>query len=118
MHLSLQTKLNELQRRAEGFEVVSSNEDSIPGEGRLTYKGQRVEYVADYTSPREPSTQLDHLLAADALSFSTPHDIAWSPTEKVVLAYAASQHGPFTLISAPLKMGSVVPLEDRLALEE
>ena len=118
MHLSLQTKLNELQRCAEGFEVVSHDGEGLPGEGRLTYKGKRVEYVADYVSPRESSTPLDQLMGAQLHTFSVPHDVAWSPTENVVLAYAVSQHGPFAPISAPLKMGSVVPLEDRLALDE
>jgi len=117
MHLSLHTKLNELQSLIEGFEVVMDPEiHRLPGEGRLMYKGSRIEYVTDYVTPREPASQLDRLLLENDLSFPTPHDVAWSPTEGVVLAYAVSAHEAFLPISEPLKAGRAIPECDLFAL--
>lgn len=118
MHLSLHTKLKDLQRySSENFSVSRNPEiHKLPGEGRLMYKGKRIEYVTDYVTPKTPENALDQRLAELGMDFNEPHDIAWCPEENAVLASAESNHEPFTLISEPLKQGKPVPLKDRLAV--
>lgn len=117
MHLSLNTKLNILKENNANYTFVQDPEiHRRPGEGRLMYKGGRIEYVADYVTPSVPKTLLDRLLVDSKLSFATPHDIAWSPSYNVILAYAQSEHGPFVPISAPLAYGQPIPTKDLLAL--
>jgi len=61
----------------------------FPTEGRLTYEGQRIEYLADYTGP-SPDGSAEY--------FNVPHDVAWCPALGVVVAFAEAHQEPFRLL--------------------
>lgn len=81
VHLSLHAKMKELEQIGALGTDVPSLPDPIKGEGRWTYKGQPVEILSDYTGPAPDGC---------GAKFKDPHDVAWCPSEKLMLAFSAS----------------------------
>lgn len=94
MHLSLHSKMREMHRV--GILELRKNPaiHHFPGEGRMYYKGHKVEYINEHTGPA-PDGSMD---------FDEPHDIAWVPALKYMVAYAESYHEPFIPLKEPLKI--------------
>ena len=105
MYLSLNSKLRELERRGDSLKKVRDPAVHLrPGEGRLEYKGSRIEYLIDYVG-ESPDGSGENL--------REPHDIAWSPKTNTVIATAlAGDRGPFEPLSEPLNVGSPVAVQD------
>lgn len=87
MHLSLFTKMRELERVG----ILGRERDPeihyFPGEGRQTYNGKKIEYLNDYIGPAPDNSKLN---------FDEPTDVAWCPEEGgKVIAFAPSNHEPF-----------------------
>lgn len=87
-HLSLYARLRALQELNE-LTVVRDPDFHLEGEGELQYKGEKISIMADYVGPSPDNS---------GMKFTEPHDIAWLPSKKVVLAYGKSEHPPFVPI--------------------
>ena len=93
--LSLHVKLRQLL--AAGVLSVRQDPDSchvFSGEGSYYHGNDRVEILADYSGK---------LPGSDGETLSTPHDVAWNPNSKELLAYSPSDTGPFTQMPDELK---------------
>jgi hypothetical protein len=64
------------------------------GEGGYFYNGEKVEILADYTGTAPDGSEA---------RYHEPHDIAWAPTSKTILASAVADTGPFELMPARLR---------------
>lgn len=66
----------------------------FPGEGSYFFDDDKVEIISNYTGlvPDNSDVRL-----------TEPHDMAWVPRTKTVLAYAPSDTGPFELMPTTLR---------------
>jgi hypothetical protein len=88
MFLSVHTQLRQL----EDLGVVEKRRDPsihlLPGEGRMFYKGNKVEFLTNVKGPAPDGSDI----VLEELS-----DVAWCPRTKTLLAYAPTENEPFQL---------------------
>lgn len=87
MSVSLHVKLRELQRCG----VLELRRDPrrhyFEGEGAYFFKDAPIRVEADVLVP---DAGLGEVMKQDEVRFVKPHDVAWCPTHKTLLAYAPS----------------------------
>jgi hypothetical protein len=88
--VSLHTKLRNLLDS--GILAMRSDPDLghvFRGEGSYYLNQDKVEILADYKGPAPDGGEV---------TFEVPHDVAWIPRTKTMLAYAQADTGPFELM--------------------
>jgi hypothetical protein len=93
--VSLHSKLKTLL--GNGTIAIRSNPEHghlFAGEGAYFFSDEKVEILPDYVGPAPDGSDL---------RFDVPHDIAWAPSTRTVLAYAESDTGEFEMMPEPLR---------------
>lgn len=93
--MSLHTKLRNLLET--GLLSLRSNPDDghvFQGEGAYYFNHDKVEILPEYLG-KAPD-------GSDTV-FSVPHDIAWVPSTKTMLAYSQADTGPFEIMPEEMK---------------
>lgn len=94
MQLSLFSKLKELEKI--GTIELRKTESShiLKEDGRWHFQGHPIEVIADFVGPAPDGS--DH-------KFKDPHDVAWCPETKTLLAWAEVHKEPFKLMPKTLR---------------
>ena len=102
-HLSLHVKLRNLvEAGALTVEQDYELRHVLKGEGSYRFKNKRIEVFSPYDPATAPK-DLKELIRNLQVTFAVPHDVAWSPSEKVLLAYAPTEHDQFTVMPDNLR---------------
>lgn len=95
MNLSLFARMRELEKLGGDLTLeVDPSRHYFPGEGRWKFKGKDLEFLVDYVGASPDGSKE---------GWKTPHDVAWCPGEKTVVAAAPTATERFEPLDAKPK---------------
>lgn len=97
MSVSLHIKLKEIHRFG-GIELRRDpTRHYFEGEGSYFYNNEPLQFETNVWTPGPHQRELAEVLRASEISFNQPHDLAWCPQQKMLVAYAHSTTEEFSM---------------------